>query len=463
MDVFSSALKNPLPPTRKKPDEENPEPAQSHPTFLDGPGLQYEQPPALIAAKTDQTSVLEPPMDSHEYLQDNKKKNSRRRHRNSHLGCGVCKKRRIKCDEHLPQCFNCIKGRLHCAYLNLDAPARNALRLAQYNQSLRDEREEDAAPKITEKSRNYNEFNNKPRPQPPKMMNTPGEQVPVRARNLTGENRHSRKSSSTVSHVPQHPMGPPGIPTQPSMMQSMYVPVIQLQPVNSGMPYSQVPMHMMPGQQPPQMMYLADHGHMQMPAQHMPGNPNGMSYMYYPPQPPGPPQPYDQGSSSYIMPMQRQYGYPGSFMPDSGHYYPQEPPKQEMISPPTINTLVPPAIPPPLLSVPRPLTSSNHSPVAYAQSVSTPNVPSSIHSGSHSANISGIKDLQISAPRLHLNPASLGPPPTGSLTADVSSNPAEPSVKLAPIQIPNGEKAHGSDKPSNPDNEKISSINMLLS
>lgn len=74
-----------------------------------------------------------------------RKKNLRRKHRNSHLGCGTCKKRRIKCDEMLPQCFNCVKGKLHCAYLNLDAPARSALRMAQYNQNMRADPPEELA------------------------------------------------------------------------------------------------------------------------------------------------------------------------------------------------------------------------------------------------------------------------------------------------------------------------------
>lgn len=75
-------------------------------------------------------------------LLSNKKKNTRRKHRNSHLGCGTCKKRRIKCDENLPSCLNCLKGKLHCAYLNLDQNARNALRMAQYNQNLRSDKPE---------------------------------------------------------------------------------------------------------------------------------------------------------------------------------------------------------------------------------------------------------------------------------------------------------------------------------
>ncbi|CAK9441047.1 uncharacterized protein LODBEIA_P49160 [Lodderomyces beijingensis] len=75
-----------------------------------------------------------------------RKKNSRRKHRNSHLGCGTCKKRRIKCDETLPSCLNCLKGKLHCAYLNLDNNARSALRLAQFNQNMRQEKLETAPP-----------------------------------------------------------------------------------------------------------------------------------------------------------------------------------------------------------------------------------------------------------------------------------------------------------------------------
>ncbi|CAN3354819.1 hypothetical protein DICA4_B08592 [Diutina catenulata] len=89
--------------------------------------------------KSDDEETTAPPADSARPAVT-KKKNSRRKHRNSHLGCGTCKKRRIKCDENLPACLNCLKGKLHCAYLNLDAAARNQLRLAQYNQSLRQEK-----------------------------------------------------------------------------------------------------------------------------------------------------------------------------------------------------------------------------------------------------------------------------------------------------------------------------------
>lgn len=117
MEVFNSALKNPVPPARKRTESKSEPPSQPYPERA------RDQPPESLASS--------------------KKKNSRRKHRNSHLGCGICKKRRIKCDENLPQCLNCVKGRLHCAYLNLDAPSRNALRMAQYNQNLRDDRLDD--------------------------------------------------------------------------------------------------------------------------------------------------------------------------------------------------------------------------------------------------------------------------------------------------------------------------------
>lgn len=120
MDVFNSALRNPLPPLRKKPTRRR--------SANSGP------PPVAPSVEV-----------SHLEDEGRKKKNSRRKHRNSHLGCGTCKKRRIKCDENLPQCFNCVKGKLQCAYLNLDAPARNALRMAQYNQNLRQDRQDDGS------------------------------------------------------------------------------------------------------------------------------------------------------------------------------------------------------------------------------------------------------------------------------------------------------------------------------
>jgi hypothetical protein len=46
-----------------------------------------------------------------------KVKRTRRKHKNSRLGCANCKKRQIKCDESLPICFNCQKRDDACSYL----------------------------------------------------------------------------------------------------------------------------------------------------------------------------------------------------------------------------------------------------------------------------------------------------------------------------------------------------------
>ncbi|KAE8150468.1 hypothetical protein BDV25DRAFT_154287 [Aspergillus avenaceus] len=41
---------------------------------------------------------------------------ARRSHRKARTGCLICKRRRIKCDEHKPSCRNCIQHRIDCAY-----------------------------------------------------------------------------------------------------------------------------------------------------------------------------------------------------------------------------------------------------------------------------------------------------------------------------------------------------------
>ncbi|WQF77052.1 Putative zn(2)Cys(6) fungal-type DNA-binding domain-containing protein [Colletotrichum destructivum] len=50
----------------------------------------------------------------------------RRSHRKSKHGCGVCKKRHIKCDETRPECRNCVMGERLCSYL---APGSNPISL----------------------------------------------------------------------------------------------------------------------------------------------------------------------------------------------------------------------------------------------------------------------------------------------------------------------------------------------
>ena len=102
--------------------------------------IQQSQSPVLVNTPELRQQQQQQQAQLQHDLSSKRKRNSRRKHRNSHLGCGTCKRRRIKCDETLPSCLNCMKGKLHCAYLNLDNHARNALRLAQYNQSMRQDR-----------------------------------------------------------------------------------------------------------------------------------------------------------------------------------------------------------------------------------------------------------------------------------------------------------------------------------
>lgn len=55
---------------------------------------------------------------------------SRRKHTNSKLGCANCKRKKIRCDENLPQCFNCSKGKKEvCSYLSLNQSQLNRIRL----------------------------------------------------------------------------------------------------------------------------------------------------------------------------------------------------------------------------------------------------------------------------------------------------------------------------------------------
>lgn len=186
MDIFNSALKNPVPPLIKKEEE-----------------------------KLESEAALK------------RKKTSRRKHRNSHLGCGTCKKRRIKCDENLPSCLNCLKGKLHCAYLNLDSNARNALRMAQYNQHLRQDRPDN------EKS-----------PQ----SNTGGTNSSSASPNEVLLNTNAPQTTFTVPYpIIQTTATPVNMPQQAHVIQSPYGPLVSLQPMqqqmtNMAIPYPQVPM-----------------------------------------------------------------------------------------------------------------------------------------------------------------------------------------------------------------------------
>lgn len=50
---------------------------------------------------------------------------TRRAHTKSRKGCQTCKNRKVRCDEYFPQCRNCTKRGLRCAYLDDPAAAEN--------------------------------------------------------------------------------------------------------------------------------------------------------------------------------------------------------------------------------------------------------------------------------------------------------------------------------------------------
>lgn len=59
-----------------------------------------------------------------------KPNNTRRRHTNSKLGCLNCKRKKIRCDENLPECDNCCRGKKEtCLYLSLSSLELNRIRI----------------------------------------------------------------------------------------------------------------------------------------------------------------------------------------------------------------------------------------------------------------------------------------------------------------------------------------------
>ncbi|KAK6201518.1 uncharacterized protein RJT21DRAFT_120579 [Scheffersomyces amazonensis] len=172
--------------------------------------------------------VGKPEFESNIKSRNANKKNSRRKHRNSHLGCGTCKKRRIKCDETLPACMNCTKGKLHCAYLTLDTNARNALRMAQYNQTLRQEKVESGPTAMANSDSTVTQTIVKSeKDSPAKSQNTNSKSksnsrsidTPTTVPAATPHFPSSLPPTSTqqVNSVPVSvPVQGPGIPTQPN-------------------------------------------------------------------------------------------------------------------------------------------------------------------------------------------------------------------------------------------------------
>lgn len=60
----------------------------------------------------------------------------RKRHRNSRYGCSVCKRRKVKCTEELPECRNCVKHKVRCSYLDYTEEQLNELRQAKLAQEF---------------------------------------------------------------------------------------------------------------------------------------------------------------------------------------------------------------------------------------------------------------------------------------------------------------------------------------
>ncbi|RDW79094.1 Zn(II)2Cys6 transcription factor domain-containing protein [Aspergillus mulundensis] len=52
---------------------------------------------------------------------------SRKSHRKSRLGCGNCKRRRVKCDEKRPECSNCQRHSVSCDYASEDGSSSREL------------------------------------------------------------------------------------------------------------------------------------------------------------------------------------------------------------------------------------------------------------------------------------------------------------------------------------------------
>lgn len=62
--------------------------------------------------------------------QGHKSASIRRRHTNSKLGCLNCKRKKVRCDENLPECHNCSKAKKDkCSYLSLNQTEINKIKL----------------------------------------------------------------------------------------------------------------------------------------------------------------------------------------------------------------------------------------------------------------------------------------------------------------------------------------------
>ncbi|GMM34170.1 hypothetical protein DASC09_014950 [Saccharomycopsis crataegensis] len=131
----------------------------SNPSSSVSPSPIQPSPMVNSAMNPQQTPGIGPPLVNCSEKPLPKKRATRKRHRNSHLGCATCKQRRIKCDENLPSCNNCIRAKLKCAYLSLDEVSRQALRKAQMAQRVN---QQTTVPDVNNNNNNNNNNNGEP-------------------------------------------------------------------------------------------------------------------------------------------------------------------------------------------------------------------------------------------------------------------------------------------------------------
>lgn len=345
-----------------------------------------------------------------------KKKNTRRRHRNSHLGCGTCKKRRIKCDENLPLCLNCLKGKLHCAYLNLDPTARNALRMAQYNQNVRGDRPGDDDQPITNPVSSTT--GPVPNPSAPIPNPSPGNLQPiVAASHPTGG--HMTATSPNIS--PNMLSGQPS-PHNSAPVSSQHTPNSTTSSIQGHSPNPQP-------QQPPGTIILSPYGPY-VPVQTYPGN------MVYP---------NVAGASMpvpSVVPMPVPYYQPGQPPPPPQQsQQPQPPIPQTVVHPAPQQTPPHPSDPLPVPNIlPQPRTSVSSSsssslPVRSSsisapsrrptqELVSGPSSDTTSASGSTSVSASSSAPASAIAPAIKVSPGSKSPGvPTSEPAAHASTTP----------------------------------------
>ncbi|CAH6718975.1 hypothetical protein CLIB1444_01S18690 [[Candida] jaroonii] len=374
---------------------------------------------------------------------NSKKKNTRRKHRNSHLGCGTCKKRRIKCDENLPSCLNCLKGKLHCAYLNLDSNARNALRMAQYNQNLRNDKFEDS----NDKSSSDNSPNPNPNSKNPTNSNsstnlsgsvgtnnvTPQLTDPQQHLMAPGTNNNNNQNVYPVVQIP-YPVysnvnGVPMVQTVPQMV-TVPLPLLQSQLMNQQIMQGQVAAAAAAGNQgPPQMNNVPQVSQIPIQHQHQ--------------------QPPHQGSQYGMNPVMMGNQFPVNMVP-MGVNMPMVIPNVQKSPKPQTNDQLQPQIPNQASNQTSNQNSNSTTPVTLQSNTVQINNDAQIKQSLSSTTLPALNSNVVSLPVPISTPMSESnsSDPSANISANISrASVHEDDVKLPPIV----------------NNDKIPKISKLLS